>query len=614
MDTGLRIKVIIFHHNEPENADRLYDQLSEVFKGVELWDSGSDCEKIPKNMTHSYGNIYGTGAWNEILKRYGDWDVVWLVCADIKLLSDVKSYKESIESAYPFGCWSPCVEGRAHPFMLAENYTGENAKMVYVKNVESQAMAMSGSLLREVKELLPGSKYGFGHDYWLCHRSRKMGLKNVIDGRVKIFHPFGTGYNEEEAEKQMEEAFGKVYGKDFRRSVFEYSSTFSGNLFYGNVIKEIKKEEEDHMLTIFTVDNGWGLVEFSKIVKGYDNVNKLLIKKGLSTFSSIPDIKVVEYSSDFSRYADGNFIALFPKVGPSNFEDFKEIVRLGIPTIVHVAYNKEVVDHEKTGYLYQDESWVHNWLKELIGNREMRCKNFKNDLSNFLEVQKKAGDALKEVAKGFSLVEEKKTEKVEEGILVSVITPTFRREPKVVRRCCNCVQLQTVSNWEQLVCSDGVEEPVIKEMIEGLGDKRIQYCHTNTKKPGDFGNTVRSEMLKKARGKYVIFMDDDNVILPEYLEKMINAIEKGKVDFGICQVVHFGPLNESEVGKAPQVLTGNPVKLYHIDSLQVMVRREAMLDVGWDTDSGYIADGVSLEALGKKYKPVHLNEILGFHL
>jgi len=198
--------------------------------------------------------------------------------------------------------------------------------------------------------------------------------------------------------------------------------------------------------------------------------------------------------------------------------------------------------------------------------------------------------------------------------LVSVITPTYHRDPVVLRRCVCCMLLQTTTSWEQLVCSDGGEEESAKKLVEGFSDPRIKYRFLSTpKKDGDYGNTVRSEMLKEAKGKYVLFCDDDNIILPEYLEKMAHAIENSGTDFAVCRVIHFGPLNEIEVGKPPKVLSGDPVKLYHIDPLQILVKREAILKVGWDTTVGYLSDGVTLENLGKAFKHVRLNDVLGVH-
>ena len=61
------------------------------------------------------------------------------------------------------------------------------------------------------------------------------------------------------------------------------------------------------------------------------------------------------------------------------------------------------------------------------------------------------------------------------------------------------------------------------------------------------------------------------------------------------------------------MLLGDPVKLYHIDPLQVLVHRDIMQKVGWDTKVGYLSDGVSLERLAS-YKLVRVNEVLGIHM
>ena len=209
-----------------------------------------------------------------------------------------------------------------------------------------------------------------------------------------------------------------------------------------------------------------------------------------------------------------------------------------------------------------------------------------------------------------------KTRMVGEGIKVSVITPTYKRDPKILFRCMSCMKLQTESSWEQIVCSDGGVEPEARRAVESFCDPRVRYSATTAKKDGDFGNTVRKTMLEKeVKGKYVMFLDDDNMIMPNYLEKMVAALEANlEVGFALCRVIHFGPLNESVLGKPPIVLTGEPVKLYHVDPLQVLVRREVMQEIGWDTEVGYLSDGVTLEKLGNKFKHVRVDEVLGVHI
>jgi len=131
---------------------------------------------------------------------------------------------------------------------------------------------------------------------------------------------------------------------------------------------------------------------------------------------------------------------------------------------------------------------------------------------------------------------------------------------------------------------------------------------------GDFGNTARKEMIKKARGELIAFVDDDNVILPEFLEEMIRAINCSGKDFAVCDVIHFGPLDVSTGMIAPVVLKGEPVKLKYVDPLQVVVRANVMKQIGWDTKKGYLSDGVTLEELGNTSSHVKIDKVLGIHM
>ena len=205
----------------------------------------------------------------------------------------------------------------------------------------------------------------------------------------------------------------------------------------------------------------------------------------------------------------------------------------------------------------------------------------------------------------------------ESPVKVSVITPTYRRDPKVLLRCLSCMKLQTVRNWEQIICSDGPEEESnARIVVETFRDARFKYqALGKAKREHDYGNTVRAEMMNKAAGEYILFLDDDNLILPDYLERMTEILDNDKeAGFAVCRILHFGPLNTVKTNLvAPVVLEGDPVRLYWIDPLQCLVRREAMIDVGWDCVVGYLSDGVTLERLGNKYRHVRIPDILGIH-
>jgi hypothetical protein len=122
-------------------------------------------------------------------------------------------------------------------------------------------------------------------------------------------------------------------------------------------------------------------------------------------------------------------------------------------------------------------------------------------------------------------------------------------------------------------------------------------------------------MIPQADGKYLCFYDDDNIILPTYLEELSKALDENKgAAFAICQIVHMGPLQKF-VATPPAVLTGVPPKLYHIDTLQVMVRTGAIQGVGWDqSQGGFYGDGTTYEILGKRYQWIEVPKILGVHI
>jgi len=615
-----KIKVCILHHNSPSHADELFEQLSTGFDDIELIDSGSEPDKIPKHLTLSLPNVYWTGGWEAIFERWSDYDAVWMVGDDIELRSPAVDYRKAIEKALPFGCWSPAVDGRAHEFMLPRNIPEKDSYEVL--NLEGMAMAMSGELIRTLGGNFEIDTKGYGQDFWLCYKAREIGLKNIIDSRVEIYHPPELRYNDGEFLQQMNVKFGEAFGYNFRETIFKYINNFHGNL----LITDIKKENIP-MGTIVTVDNGWGMVEFERITKSFPEARKILMRKGVSVLESNSDIEIIDYQEDLSSLIELADIAIFTRVGAANEDEYVKFLKAGIPVVVNVNYAGQVInhdDHEKSVYLYGNESWAHQWVQVLMIDAPLRHRigeaakvRYGGSPEVTPETTPETTHELVELpavtTMGNNSVEMTFVERSQP--LVSVITPTYRRDSKIVKRSIDCLKMQTVDSWEQLVCSDGENEPQIRDLVASVADSRVTYQHTVGKKEGDFGNTVRSEMLKKARGKYILFFDDDNVIMPNYLERMIGALEGNDSDYAVCRVMHFGPLNREVLGDAPQVLRGLPVKLYHTDPLQVLVKREVMQQIGWNTERGYIADGVTLEELGSRFPNyAEVPEVLGVHM
>jgi len=197
--------------------------------------------------------------------------------------------------------------------------------------------------------------------------------------------------------------------------------------------------------------------------------------------------------------------------------------------------------------------------------------------------------------------------------MITVITPTYKRPKGIIERAVGSLRAQTYTKWNQIICSDGVAENAPREIAEAE-ENRHRVVYTNSSKSyNDYGPGVRAEILERVNTEYVCFLDDDNILMPTYLEKMIKAIEDNKVDLAICHCLHYGPLPAS-FGIAPKIVTGIPPRLYNIDTVQIVCKTEAIRDIGWQTESGYYADGVTYEMLADKYKHVEVPEVLALHL
>ncbi|GAE35809.1 putative N-acetylgalactosaminyl-diphosphoundecaprenol glucuronosyltransferase [Halalkalibacter akibai JCM 9157] len=102
--------------------------------------------------------------------------------------------------------------------------------------------------------------------------------------------------------------------------------------------------------------------------------------------------------------------------------------------------------------------------------------------------------------------------------LVSIVTPVFNAE-RFVTETIESVLSQTYSNWE-LILVDDCSSDRSKEIIQSFQEKdqRIKYVCLET----NMGAAVaRNTGINKAIGKYLAFLDSDDMWHPDKLEKQV---------------------------------------------------------------------------------------------
>jgi hypothetical protein len=338
--------------------------------------------------------------------------------------------------------------------------------------------------MQEINRLPEGSR-GYGQDLWMCLKAREMGLPNIIDGRVTVSHPEGTGYNDEEFHAEMEKVFGEMYGSDFRRTAFQYDDRYQQNLMEN----EMNTEEKPHSLadtvakpfTIVTVDNGWSCPDFIRVTKDFPDARKIMMTKGIADIPHHTGIEQIPYDESLSRLISEADVALFPKVGVTTKGDLVALMRAGIPCVVHTDFGKDIVEHMKNGFLYQTLDWATRWIAEIQGHPGHREA-----------VESYVWDDVSETPS------EAPAPSVQDEDIpdVTVITPTWNRDPKFIRRCIDSLRLQTNTSWEQVVISNGPREEQVAELVRGVNDPRVSYAHLDgPTKENDFGNSARAKAI-----------------------------------------------------------------------------------------------------------------------
>jgi teichuronic acid biosynthesis glycosyltransferase TuaG len=112
--------------------------------------------------------------------------------------------------------------------------------------------------------------------------------------------------------------------------------------------------------------------------------------------------------------------------------------------------------------------------------------------------------------------------------LVSIITPSYN-STKFIPDTINSVLSQTYSNWEMLIvddCSKDESRQVIGEFTKK--DERIKLIEL-TENSG--AAVARNTAIKAAKGKYVAFLDSDDLWVPTKLEKQIQFMEENDYAF-----------------------------------------------------------------------------------
>lgn len=132
--------------------------------------------------------------------------------------------------------------------------------------------------------------------------------------------------------------------------------------------------------------------------------------------------------------------------------------------------------------------------------------------------------------------------------LVSIVMPSYNTA-QYIAESIKSVQAQSYMNWELLIvddCSTDDTERIVKSY---LSDSRIRFLRNDVNRGAAIS---RNRALKEARGRWIAFLDSDDLWMPNKLEKQISFMESKGYHFSYTKYAEI----DADGNRIGKIITG----------------------------------------------------------
>lgn len=127
--------------------------------------------------------------------------------------------------------------------------------------------------------------------------------------------------------------------------------------------------------------------------------------------------------------------------------------------------------------------------------------------------------------------------------LISIIIPVYNVE-EFLGKCLDSVQNQQFKEFEVIIINDGSTDNSEKTIQKFL--KNFDKCvYINQKNQGP--SAARNAGIEKSSGKYLVFLDSDDFIEPNFLSVLYKEITTSDADIVCCNFNFFYPKTNTKV-------------------------------------------------------------------
>lgn len=173
---------------------------------------------------------------------------------------------------------------------------------------------------------------------------------------------------------------------------------------------------------------------------------------------------------------------------------------------------------------------------------------------------------------------------------VSIIIPTYRREDSLKRALVSLAN-QTYSNIEIIVVDDNANNSwnsKVEDIIKGMNKKEnVSIIYVQNRENKGSAET-RNIGIKKATGEFITFLDDDDIYLPDKVERQVNHMIENDSDYSLTDLWLYDEkdnLIEKRVRDYIKDYSLESLERYHImyhmtGTDTMMFRKEYLLEIG----------------------------------
>jgi len=193
--------------------------------------------------------------------------------------------------------------------------------------------------------------------------------------------------------------------------------------------------------------------------------------------------------------------------------------------------------------------------------------------------------------------------------LVSVIVPT-RNRADLLPRAVESVCAQVYSHWEIVLTDDGSTDStpaVIEDLRKRLGDDRFKTMRTM---PSGVC-AARNHAMDRARGEFIVYLDDDNVMHPMWLKAVVwTFLQRPEVDvvYGGLIIDDMKRVNGRDTGDLPKYYlhSFDRQQLAHNNLADIgqIAHRRGLPEARFDESLGGLGDWDLLQRLTREKEPM----------